>query len=287
MAVNAASMAPSRALLVLQALWLLALLASASSPRDAPRDDGGAAGPPRSTTPGGSLEREACLRRLDERRVGSGGLEQEATLDAAVDSDRPWWGRWSGDAQYAPFSSGLYQCQPLSTALLSQIVRSGNHEKTHFNRCAFTLNAGKFEQSANAVPLILVVDPCSAKAAVRTDGALRTVEGVASTFLLIFLDRWFWVGALRTVEGVASTFLLIFLDTTPPVPPPGCADGRALEDGDMQKLLDIDFLEVRFLAMVASDRMLYSPPILATKFQTSLWSPLWGGWKGYQTVRAL
>ena len=31
------------------------------------------------------------------------------------------------------------------------------------------------------------------------------------------------------------------------------------------------------MAMVASDRMLYSPPILATHFQPSLWSPPWGG----------
>ena len=72
----------ARAMLVLQALLLLTLFSSASTLGDGAGEDGEATGP-RSASPGdGSHEREVCLRRLDELRVGSGGLEQEATLDA-------------------------------------------------------------------------------------------------------------------------------------------------------------------------------------------------------------
>ena len=73
----------ARAMLVLQALLLLTLLSSASTLGDSAGEDGEGTGPPRSASPGhGSHEREVCLQRLDELRVGSGGLEQEATLDA-------------------------------------------------------------------------------------------------------------------------------------------------------------------------------------------------------------
>ena len=131
-------------------------------------------------------------------------------------------------------------------------------QRTLFNKCNYALNAALLPRDTPAAtrnrlpPLLIIMDPRTAAAALRTIQALRHVQDIEKTELFVFLDDCGPADALpdaRTQEA--------------------CAWGVGGEL--VQELLAIDFMRVELRSVVPSDSMLETLPVKSTRWSARLW----------------
>ena len=251
---------------------------------------------------------EACLRELDADLVGLGGFNLGGTMDAAVGAERPWWGRWSGHGAIQPAEP----CPPLASAIESTFYPRADSDEaaafTAFNKCEYGLNRDRFpvgEGERKEPPLVLIIDPRTAKASMRTLEALRYVEVVGPPRRMscswpdsgacghacgrVQVDD---PGALAQWQGIERTVLQVFLDGCGPADakwPPHVAtecEHRISRD-HANLLLKVDFMQVKIRGLVLSDSMLVTLPVKETRWATRLWRREQAASPEYLKIRAM